>query len=87
MTTPAVFARSRGEALGRGAGNGFGQIEQARVFFAAEILRAEELLQADDLRALLRRLADLARRLFQVLFRIRGAAHLHQADAEFLISH
>ena len=59
----AEFGGQRAQAVGGGAGDGFGEIEQAGVFFAAEILRAEQFLQADDLRALLRGFADLARRL------------------------
>ena len=54
----AQFGGERAEAIGGGAGNGFRQIEQPRVFFAAEILRAEQFLQADDLRALSRGFAD-----------------------------
>ena len=44
------FAREPREALAGGAGDGLGQIEQIGVFFAAEILRAEQFLHADDLR-------------------------------------
>ena len=54
----AQFGGERAEAIGGRPGNGFGQIEQAGVFFAAEILRAEKFLQADDLRALARGFAD-----------------------------
>jgi len=45
--------------FGAGAGDGFSQLEQGRVFLLAEIGRAKELGQAHDLRAVARRLADL----------------------------
>ena len=48
----AQFLRERAQSIGGRPGNGFRQIEQPRVFLAAEILRAEQFLQADDLRAL-----------------------------------
>ena len=52
---------SRGQLaqrLGGRAGDGLGQVEVVVIFFAAEVLRAEQLLQADDLRAALGGLAD-----------------------------
>jgi hypothetical protein len=36
---------------GGGAGDGFGEVEQVGLLFAAEVLGAEQLLQADDLGA------------------------------------
>ena len=48
----------------------------------AEVLRAKQLLQADDLRALLGGLDDALGRLVEVLARIEPAAHLHEADRE-----
>ena len=39
------------ERLGRGPGDGLGQVEAVVIFLAAKILRAEQFLQADDLRA------------------------------------
>ena len=55
-----------GEAFGGGPGNGFGQIEPLLFFLAAEVLRPEQFLHADDLRALARGLADAPFRLGQV---------------------
>ena len=51
ITTTFVLARHDAQALGRGSGDGLGEVEEARVLLAAEILRAEEFLQANDLRA------------------------------------
>ena len=65
----AQFGGQRAEAVGGRARDGFGEIEQAGVFFAAEILRAEQFLQADDLRALARGFADL----FDGMIEIRTA--------------
>jgi hypothetical protein len=39
------------QLLGRRPGNGLGQIEEPRVFALAEVLRAKELRQANDVRA------------------------------------
>ena len=53
MMTTLCFCASFWKAVGAGAGNRFGQFEVLVVFALAEILRAEEFLGADDLRALL----------------------------------
>ena len=45
------FTRELAEGFGGGSGNRFGQREQFGIFFAAEILGAEQLRQTDDLRA------------------------------------
>ena len=55
------FARQAPERFRGRSGNRLGQRKQLRVFFAAEILRAEQLLQADDLRASRRPLRESAR--------------------------
>ena len=56
------LARHLGQPGRRGTGNGLGQIEQAQVFALAEILRAEKLRQADDLRAAAGGVADMVQR-------------------------
>ncbi|MGA2742670.1 MAG: hypothetical protein ABSG65_35180 [Bryobacteraceae bacterium] len=45
------FGGQAAEGGGGWAGDGLGQIEEGGVLFAAEILRTEEFLEADDLRA------------------------------------
>jgi hypothetical protein len=52
------------------------------IFRLAEIERAEQFGQADDLRAALRRLFDEGESFVQVRSRLRGAAHLHKADGD-----
>ena len=47
----AQFARQFAQRVGRRAGDRLGQSEQIVILLAAEVLRAEQLLQADDLRA------------------------------------
>ena len=85
ITTPSSRGQPR-EALGGGAGDRLGQVEQLGILFAAEVLRAEQLLQADDLRAAAGRLADAPLGLGQVLVGIERAGHLDQAHAEFGIA-
>ena len=46
-----VFPREFAEGVGAGAGNFFGELEIVVVFALAKILRAEQFLCADDLRA------------------------------------
>ena len=64
-------------------GDGFGQIEERGIFLAAEILRAEQLLEADNLRPAASGLADAPFGFGQVLVGVDGAGHLDEADAEF----
>src|SRR5207245_1602909 len=59
-----------------------GEIERRRVFLLAEVLRAKQLLQADDLCALFCGFDDALGRLVEVFARIEAAAHLHEADRE-----
>ena len=53
------------------------------IFLAAEILGAEELLEADDLPASGRSFTDLPFGLGQVLIGIERATGLDQSDPEF----
>ena len=78
----AQLAREAAERIGGRSRNGFGQIEQRGVFLAAEILRAEQFLQADDLRAPARGLADAPHGFGEVFVRVHGAGHLDEADAK-----
>ena len=82
MTASSSFASAR-ERLGSGTRHRLRQVEQVARFLAAEILRAEQLLHADDLRALSGRLADAPFSLRQVLVGVLRAGHLDQAHAEF----
>jgi len=81
------LGREAREAFGGGAWDGFGEIEQFGFFFAAEILRAEKFLHANDLRALSRSLANAPFRLGEILGRIGRAGHLHEPDAKFVLMH
>ena len=76
-----LFAGDCSEALGAGAGDGLGEIEERGVFALAEILGAEELGQADDVRAFARGFADFVGGLIEVGIGIGAAGHLDQADA------
>ena len=78
-----LLARYRSQPLRARARDRLGQVEQRGVLALAEILRAEELRQADDLRAGARRLADAVCGLVQIGVRVWRAGHLHQADAVF----
>ena len=79
----AAFPRDRFKFRGRGAGNFLGQGKVRVVFRLAKILRAKQLRQADDLRALLRRVANARDRLRHVCSRIGPALHLDQGDLCF----
>jgi hypothetical protein len=81
MTTPSSAAR-RPSGGGGGAGDGLGEVEEGGVFLAAEILGAEQLLEADDLGAAGGGFADAPFGLGEVFVGVGGAGHLHQADAE-----
>ncbi len=70
------------QALGRRAGNRFGEIEECDVFALAEILRLKQFGQADDLGAFGGGVAHVCDRALQVLFRLGRARHLHDADFE-----
>ena len=80
-------ARHLSYDLRRGAGNCFCQIKQSGIFALAEVLRAEQLRQARDLRALPRCLPYHLQRMRHILLRIWPAAHLNQADAKFFRRH
>jgi hypothetical protein len=75
------------EGLGGWARDGFGQIEEPRIFFAAKILRAVQFLQAYDLRTLCCRFTHAPFGLSQIFVGIAPTGHLDQADGEFRIAH
>jgi phosphoglycolate phosphatase len=81
------FGCERAEAFGGRAWNRFGKIEQSGIFFATEILRAEEFLQTNHLRALARGFTNFVGGLVEVGLRIKAARHLNQADFEFFRRH
>ena len=79
MTTLCFFA-SLQKAVGARAGNFFGELEILEVFALAKVLRAEEFLRADDLRALPGGAFGEREGFLQVRFGIRGAGALNQPD-------
>ena len=70
------------QRVGAGAGDRLGQLEKAMVFHLAEVLRAEHLLRADDVRAGLAGLVGQTHLVLQVDGRVGGARHLRQRDAD-----
>ncbi len=79
----AQIARHRAECARRGPGTGSARSKEVGVFFAAEILRAKELLQTNDLSAAPGGFADAHGCLRKILTRIGRATHLHESDADF----
>src|SRR5437879_3739336 len=67
------------------AGNRLGEIEQRSVFALTEILRAEQLRQAYDLRAQFCGLAYFRAGTGEVVVRIWRTAHLNQANAVMVL--
>ena len=79
----AALLRQPGHRRGARAGDLLGELEVFVILDLAEILRGEKLLQADDLRAAVRRLGGLGERLREVFARLRGAAHLDETEGDF----
>ncbi len=86
MTTLNSAASGQSRSVD-GPGIAFRQIEQARVFLAAEILRAKQFLQADDLRASLGGFANLIHGVIEICLRIQPTGHLNQSDSELFGGH
>ena len=85
-TTPASLA-ARPSASVLGPGTVSARSKSARVLLLAEVGRAEQLGQADDLRARLRcASATRATALRQVLVGVGGHRHLHEPDVDHAIS-
>src|SRR5207249_2264174 len=78
----AHLLRDPAERVGGRARHWLGQVEARVVLALAEVLRAEELREADHLRALAGGLAYAVDRRIEVRGGIRRAAHLDQTDAE-----
>ncbi len=57
------------------------------IFALAEILRPEKFRQTNDLRALLRRIADESDCPREILLRLRTAPHLDEGDSGLLRFH
>ncbi len=76
------FGGELGESLGGRSGDRLGEVEAVGVLLAAEVLRAEQFLQTDNLRAVAGGFADAPDGLLQILGRVGRAAHLDEADAE-----
>src|ERR1019366_682923 len=70
------------EAHRRGTGDGLGQVEEGDVLALAEILRLKQFRQADNLGAFGGGSANVGNGALQVLLRLRGARHLHDANLE-----
>ena len=81
MTTPCFFA-SFCERVGARPGDRLGQLEEAMVLDLAEVLRAEQLLRADDLRALVDGRPRQRELPGQVGLGIGSAGHLREADVD-----
>ena len=79
MMTALYFFASLRERVGRWAGDRLGEREEAVVFDLAEVLRAEQLLRAEDLRALLQRLLGEGELVGEVPLGILAARHLRKA--------
>ena len=73
-----VFFGELAKSVGAGAGNRFGELEIFVVFALAKILRAEQFLGADDLRAALGRAFGERERFFQIRVRVGGTGGLNQ---------
>ena len=69
-------------AIGGRAGNCFGERKETMVFDLAEVLRPEQFLGAEDLRALFQRAFGKCKLLGEVPFRILATAHLREANLD-----
>ena len=68
----------------RGSRHGFREIEKLRVFGAAKIFAAEQLMHADDLRTAPRCIVNFTDGALQVFRRILRGFHLHEPNGEFV---
>ncbi len=76
-----VLARQRTESVRGGPGDRLRQLEEAMIFDLAEVLRAEQLLGAEDRRAAAQGALGKRDLMFEVRRRVRTARHLAEADA------
>ena len=77
------FPCQRAEALGRGAGDGFGQVAQLGVLFLAEVKAVVQFLQNNQLGAPGGGLADISFQTGHVARNIGGAVLLHHSYFDF----
>src|SRR5690606_11686339 len=81
-----LFRQSQHPIRGR-PGDRLRQVEPVGVRRLAEVGRVEELLETDDLRALLRRLANLGHGGLELCLTIVGYCFLNEADGEWACAH
>jgi hypothetical protein len=79
----AEFGGKGLKAIRGWAWNGFGEVEQASVFFAAEVLRAEKFLKAHDLGTARGGFADFFAGVVEIGLRVENTRILDQSDMEF----
>ena len=72
------------ERFGGGAGNRLGEIEKFRILDLARVMRAEQLLGADDLRAALGGLLDFGDCLVEIEARLGRTTHLDEPDGDLV---
>ena len=89
-TEPTITTFSSAASLVKlsvvGTRNGLGKVERGEIFGLAEILRPEEFLHADNLRAFGGGLADSPFGFGEVLVGVERAGHLYQAQPETWIA-
>jgi hypothetical protein len=78
-----MLAGGRSQFLATRTRNRLCEIEKSVILSLTKILRLEKFRQANDLRAPARGVRHAAQSLFQILFGLRAARHLHQRYAEF----
>src|SRR3984885_10666113 len=66
------------------SGNRLGEIEEFRVLGLTRVMRAEQLLRANDLRAALGGLLDFRDRLVEIEARLRRTTHLDEPDDDLV---
>ena len=72
----------RAERFGGRAGNRLGEIEKFRILDLTRIMRAEQFLGADDLRAALGGVLDFCDRLVEIEARLGRATHLDEPNRD-----
>src|SRR5580704_9612511 len=72
------------ERFGRRSGNRLGQIEEFRVLGLTRVMRAEQLLRADYVRAAFGGLLDFRDRLVEIEARLRRTTHLDEPDDDLV---
>jgi hypothetical protein len=72
------------ERFGGGSGNRFGEIEKFRVLGLTRVVRAEQLLSADDLRAAPGGLLDFGDCLVEIEARLGRTAHLNESNGDLV---